>query len=379
MAEITIVPVTGRREKRRFLTFPWKIYAGDPLWVPPLLPERNERIDPERGTFFKRGAAELFMAFREGAAVGTICAGEDIALNGREGRSECIFGFFECIEDLRVARALIERVDEWARKRGLKTLSGPFNLDYEDGYGVLIDGRDRPPSMLCGHSPAYYATHLESLGFSPLRGDALAYEIDVERPGPEFIRTERLLDRVKRRNWITIRTPDPGHWQREVDVVLALLNRSTAHLPDYRPWEREAVQSLIEPFAAIADPELILFAEVDGRTIGWFPAVPDVNEILIHLNGLRYPWDRARALYWGRRKPRTLAVKSVLVLPEYWGSGVALLLFHEMRRRAVAKGYARVDLSLTSADNPYTPKLAERMGARLYKRYRVYSRPVSGA
>jgi GNAT superfamily N-acetyltransferase len=379
MAEITIAAVNDRRTRRRFLTFPWKIYAGDPLWVPPLLPERARRIDPGRGTFFKRGTAELFIAYRDGVPAGTICAAEDTALNRRSGRQECIFGFFESIEDPEVAGALIERVLLWAGKRGLKTLAGPFNLDYEDGYGVLIEGRDKPPAMLCGHTPAYYSTYLENLGFVPLRGDALAYEIDVDRPGPEFLRTERLLDRVRRRGWITIRTPDPRRWQQEVDVVQDLLNRSTTHLPDYRPWEREAVQSLIEPFAAIADPELVLFAEADGRTIGWFPGVPDVNETLIHLNGLRYPWDRIRGLYWRRRPPRTLAVKSVLVLPEYWGSGVALLLFHEMRTRAAAKGYRRVDLSLTSADNPYTPGLAERMGARLYKRYRIYSRPVSAA
>jgi GNAT superfamily N-acetyltransferase len=71
-------------------------------------------------------------------------------------------------------------------------------------------------------------------------------------------------------------------------------------------------------------------------------------------------------------RPRWLAIKSVLILPEYWGSGVALLLFDEMGRRAAAKGYSWADLSLTSEDNPYAPALAWRMGAEVYKRYRVY-------
>jgi len=73
-----------------------------------------------------------------------------------------------------------------------------------------------------------------------------------------------------------------------------------------------------------------------------------------------------------RRRPECLCIKSVLVLPEYWRRGVAVLLCDEMARRARARGYRWADLSLTSEDNPYTPALAERMGARLYKRYRVY-------
>jgi GNAT superfamily N-acetyltransferase len=162
----------------------------------------------------------------------------------------------------------------------------------------------------------------------------------------------------------------------EVGVVQELMNRSMAHLPDFRPWEREAVAGLLEPFKSIADPDLILFAQIGGKTVGWFSGVANMNEVLIHLDGLRRPWDMLRALRWMRYKPRCLAVKSVLILPEYWGSGAALLLIDEMAKRARAKGYRWVDLSLTSDDNPYTPALAVRMGGRIYKRYRVYGRNV---
>jgi GNAT superfamily N-acetyltransferase len=163
----------------------------------------------------------------------------------------------------------------------------------------------------------------------------------------------------------------------EVEIVQSLMNKAMAHLPDFRPWEREAVAGLLEPFKSIADPDLVLFAEIEGKTIGWFAAVPNMNEILIHLNGLRFPWDYARAVRWMRYKPRCLTIKSVLIFPEYWGSGAALLLIDEMARRGREKGYRWADLSLTSADNPYTPELATRMGATLYKRYRTYTRPVA--
>ncbi len=373
---IEVRPVETRRDRRTFLTFPWRIYAHDPLWVPPLLAERAAATDPRRGVFFKRGEAQFFVAWRNGRAVGTICAAEDRALNARLGSRECIFGFFECVEDETVARALIDRAARWAVSRGLCTLGGPFNLDYEDSYGVLIEGRDRPPVVLCGHSPPYYQGFFEGYGFTPLRGDNLAYEVPLAASSPALERTAVLADRIRAKGWMRIRTPDFSRWQEEIDVVLDLLNRSLAHLPDFRPYEREAVEAMVGPFRSIADPELVLFVEIEGKTVGWFPGVRNMNEVLIHLNGLRYPWDMARAVRWMRYRPSCLSIKSVLILPEYWGSGAALLLIDEMARRARAKGYQWADLSRTSADNPYPPELATRMGARIYKRYRVYGKRI---
>jgi GNAT superfamily N-acetyltransferase len=378
MMQTEIRPVQTWRDRRRFLTFPWKIYRNDPLWVPPLLPQRAKTIDPKQGAFFQRGEAEFFIAWRGGQPVGTICAGEDKVVNNEINRRECIFGFFEYFEDIQIAESLLQQVTDWARQRNLDTLSGPFNLDREDSYGVLIEGRDRPPVILCGHTPPYYQEFMERLGFEPARADNLAFAAELADDSPERQRLSRLAERIRRKGWIRIRTPDLKRLEDEVDTVHRLLNESLNHLPDHRPWPRSAVEALIKPFARFADPDLVLFAEVDGRTVGWFPGIPNLNEALIHANGLRYPWDMLSLLRHMRRQPECVAIKSVLILPQYWGGGVALLLFDEMARRARAKGYTWADLSLTSADNPYTPNLAERLGAHIYKRYRVYRKSIAG-
>jgi GNAT superfamily N-acetyltransferase len=376
---IEVRPVLGGRQRRSFLTFPWRIYAGDPLWVPPLLPERRRFLNPRRGPFFRHGEAELFTAWRGGRPVGTICAAEDTGSNRENNNRECIFGFFECVNDYDVARCLLDHAALWGSRRGLDRLAGPFNLDYEDGYGVLIEGRDRPPALLCAHSPPYYQEFLERYGLRPFRGDNLAYAVELAEDSPQIRRLARLAEHIRRRRCVRIRTPDLTRWQEEVDVVHGLLNRALAHLPDYRPWPRASVESLLGAFRRVADPELVLFAEVDGRTVGWFPGVPNLNEVFIRVNGLRYPWDYLRLAAQVRRRPECVSIKSVLVLPEYWRSGVAVLLFDEMARRARARGYRWADLSLTSEDNPFTPALATRMGACLYKRYRVYRLPIGGA
>jgi GNAT superfamily N-acetyltransferase len=370
LSTIQIQPIRSERERRTFLTFPWRIYRDDPLWVPPLLPQRARRMDPEHGAFLQRGEAEFYVAWRDGEPVGTICAGEDPPTNAARGTRECVFGFFECVDDEAVAEALFQQAIEWARGHDLNALFGPFDLDYEDSYGVLIEGRDRPPVILCGHTPPYYQGFFERFGFQPARADNLAFAITPSAPG--FERLSRLADRVRKRGRITIRGANLERWDDEIDRVHRLLRVALRHLPDHIGWHRNSLEAMLAPFRNIVDPELVLFAEIEGETVGWLPGIPNLNEAFIHANGLRRPWDAIKLWWHMRRQTECLALKSILVPPARWGSGVAVLLLDEMFKRGVAKGYKWADLSLTSEDNPNTPILAERMGAKLYKRYRVY-------
>jgi len=372
MSAIKIHPVRSNRDRRTFLTFPWRVYRNDPLWVPPLLPELATRLDPEKGAILRRGDGEFFIAWREGKPVGTICAAEDRPTNEYRKKRECLFGFFEYVDDYSVAAALVDRVVAWARERGLDALFGPFDLDYEDSYGVLIEGRDRPPALLCGHTPPYYQRFMDQYGLEPARGDNIAFAIDWQPGSPEARRLLRLADRIRGRGQISVRGANFDDWRGEIDRVHRLLNAALAYLPDHIGWQRDSLAAIVEPFRQIADPELVLFAEVEGRVVGWLPGIPNLNEVFIHVNGLRYPWDYAKLWWHIRRQTESLTIKSVLVEPEYWNTGVSVLLFAEMARRAWDKGYRWSDLSLTSEDNPNTPILAEHMGAKLYKRYRVY-------
>jgi len=372
MQKMDIRRVSSRRDRKTFAVFPWRIYKGDPLWVPPLLNDRLKTMNPKKGPFFEHGTAEFFIAWKNGKPVGTICVAIDEKANQTVNKQECVFGFFECVNNAEIAQALLDHAVFWAKDHGLTSLYGPFNLDYEDGYGILLGGRDQPPAIMCGHTQPYYRGYIEDFGFKPARGENLAFARDLTTDMENLEEVYRFAEKVKQRWQFTIRSADLSHWKEEVDRVYELINPCLQHLPGFEPWQPEALQELMAPFVDLADPELILFAEDEGKTIGFFPALPNFNEVLIHLNGLRYPWDYLKAAWYSRMKPKSASVKSVLVLPEYWGSGLAILLFAEMAKRLIATGYEWVDLSLTSDDNPRTPVLAERVGAKIYKRYQVY-------
>lgn len=377
MANITVRQVEDRGDRMRLLTFPWQVYRNDPLWVPPLLPERKKVIDPQQGVFFQRGEADFFLAFRDGRLAGTICAAEDPPTNQTRGRKECVIGFLEYLEDYEVFQALIEQAKNWAKSRGLDTLYGPWNLDYEDSYGVLLEGRDYPPALMCGHTPAYYRTFMERYGFQPARAENLALRIDLA-DSPKFKRVRRLAERLRSQGKITIREANFDRWQEEIDHVHRLLDKALAHLSDHIGWQRASLEATLEPFKSIADPACILFAEVAGEVVGFLPGVPNLNEILIRVNGLRYPWNYPQLLWLMRTAdPKSMTVKSILVLPEYWNRGVVVLLMDTLLARALEKGYDWVDLSITSADNPTSVLTAGKLGAEIYKRWQVYQLPIS--
>lgn len=370
------MPVRTARQKRLFLTFPWRIYKGDPLWVPPLISERAKTIDSQRGLFFKDGYAELFVAWQNGKPVGTIASAEDTSATKTKGFGECLVGFFDCVDDYAVAEALFDRVTDWAGARKLISLFGTFNLDREESRGILVEGRDRPPVSYCGHNPPYYQAFFEQYGFQKFGGDGLAYAIDINLNTPEIQHLMRLAEKIRQRKNITVRGGNLKDIDGEIDRILELQNRGLAHMSDFTPYTRTSIEAMILPALEFIDPELILFAEVDGKAVGWFPGIPNMNEVLIHLNGLRHPWDYLRLAKYARLKPKCLAVKSIAVVPEHWDTGAGVLLFDEMARRAAAKGYQWADLSLTGEDNLDTFPLAHRMGAKIYKRYRFYRKQL---
>ena len=372
MNSVTIKQVQTQRQRRQFATFPWQIYRHDPLWVPPLIPERMKQLNPQKGTFYHHGVADFFLAYKDGKLAGTIMAAEDRSSNQSRGLSDGMFGFFECINDPEVANKLFETAQAWIAARGLNRMIGPFHQDYDSAYGILIEGRDRPPAISCGHTPPYYEDLVLGYGFTPYRPDNIAFAVDITEDTREFQLLHKLAQRAKDRGTTIIREARLSEWDTEADRIHILLNKALAHLDDYVGWDRQALDDTLEPFRKYADPYLVLFADVGDQTVGFFPGIPNLNEILHRVNGLRYPWDLIKMLRYRKMQPKGLAIKSVLVLPEYWGTGVSLMLFSEMLKRAREKGYDWIDLSLTSEDNPKTPMLATRLGAKLYKRYRVY-------
>ena len=230
------------------------------------------------------------------------------------------------------------------------------------------------------------------MGFEPSRDDAIALEIRLDRTLPDRERLGRAAAMAVRRSGVRVRGADFARIDEEIDRVHGIMNRALAHLQGFIPVPRSTVEALVRPFVAIADPELILFAEKGGETVGFFPAVPNLNEAFARMGGLRYPWQYlglplalllARGGVLGRaleraggRRIECVTAKSILVPPEHWRTGVGVALLDELYRRLGGRGYSWLDLSLPPRESEHrAPRM--RFGGRIYKRYRLFRKPIA--
>jgi hypothetical protein len=357
MPELQRVDMTRLGERRKFILFPHRLYAGDPVWVPPRFAEQMRTVDPDRGEFFLHGEAEFYRVVEGPRIIGTVCAAEDRFKNRESGLADCVFGFLELIDDQSVFDLLMGAVEDFARRRGLERLIGPFDLDYENSYGIAVVGTGRLPTMLCSHNKPWYRGMLEQAGFVPARGRNLAFELPLDSPNAEMEKLFRLGRRLADRGEIRVRPARFADFDGEVERVYYLINKSLAHLDDFKPWNRDDLVKLLREFKSFADPDLILFAELPPGSplsrnpdnqplvggwepVGFLPGLPNMNELLLHAGGLRFPWHWLRFALRMRTQPECLTIKSVLIPPEYWAKGVSIRLFAELFSKAMAAGYS---------------------------------------
>ncbi|HZD55895.1 MAG TPA: hypothetical protein VE136_04190 [Anaerolineales bacterium] len=371
---LRIRQVTDRGDVRKFVKFPWKVYQEDPNWVPPLLADQVAKLDPNRGSFYNHGEAVLFLAQREGELTGTIAALVDRRFVEHTGQKVGGFGFFEVLEDYAAANRLLEAACEWLREQDMEAVSGPNNFSDLERPGVLIEGDDCPPVMLQAHTPLYYKDFLERFGMQKDH-DLYAWRAHRSQIGEGFKNVPPQLARVaeaaKRNANVNIRRVRIEKWDEEIHIAYELFVGTLDYLPEHMPIKEDEFHEFADPMKTFLDPDLALLAEVDGRAIGFIVALPDINQVLIHLNGRLFPfgWLKVKPLV---RKIDTATFKLMGLVEEYRHRGIDAVLYLEAVKAIYQKGYQWIDGSVTSENNPIVNLIAKHLGAEQYKHYRVY-------
>jgi len=378
VGSLDIVEVRDNRSRHALAVFPWTVYHGDKNWVPPIIKDREAQLDPDRNPFFQKADVALFMAQRDGRVVGTIAAFVDHHFNDYLQQKVGHFGFFEVLNDYEAAEALLRTARDWVWQRGMTELRGPINFHRDRERGILVEGSDCPPPMLCAHTPPYYKRFVERFGMVK-HADDFCRRMSVGRlVGPDGSlppRLARLQKVAQRRSHISIRRVRLEDWDSEVQRVRELYDATIGQMPDHVPWSDEDIKAFAEELRPLVDPACALFGEIEGKTVGCALAFPDFNQVLIHLNGRLDGLNKLLA-WWYMRRINVLSFKVAGVLEEYQGLGIEALLLLEMAKAALSRGYSWVDLSLQAESNDKVTALVRHFGAENYKRYRVYKLPL---
>lgn len=372
-AAVTVRPVDGRADLDRFIRLPWRIYANDPVWVPPLLSDLKTVLDRRRHPFHQHADVEYFLAWRGDEVVGRIAAIVNHRHNEFHGEKTGFFGFFECIDDGDVARALLDTAEAWLRERGMERVYGPesFSTNEESGLGLLVDGFDKPPVIMMAHTPPYYPRLVEGAGYVKAK-DLLAYWLDDQRPPERLVRG---VERLRQAERVKLRTLNLKDFAGEVARIKDIYNSAWERNWGFVPMTDAEFDHLARQLRPVVNPRLCAIAEVDGEPVGFALALPDFNQALKHVNGRLFPFGIFKLL-WYRRKIDTLRVLTLGLKPGYRQKGIDAMLYLHIFREGVAAGFKQAECSWILEDNWDMRRGLERMGARVYKTYRIYEKTL---
>lgn len=380
MGKIEIIKVASNTERDAFIKLPWKIYANDPVWVPPLVIERKEFLDREKHPFFEHGKAEFFLARRDGEIVGRIAASDDPKYNELHGSNIGSFGMFESIDDPEVANALFAAAGNWLRALGRDEIKGP--IDYSTNYlcGLLVDGFQHPPMLLTSHNPSYYARLIEGWGFEKVM-DFFAWWF--AEPANAAARLRKLAGALKKRpEKVSLRQINLRDIAGEATSIRAIYNQAWSKNWGFVPFSEKEFAYMTKEMKPLLLPDLVWLAEIGSEPVGFILCVPDINVALKKINGrlttFGLPIGLAKLLYYKSRL-RTVRLVALGVVPKYRRHGIAeMLVLHIIEEAMLKRGFIG-ECSLILENNILMNRFLEAIGAEKYKTYRIYRRQIPAA
>lgn len=369
--------VSGGQGKRDFLHLPWAVYAGDPNWVPPLLLERRMHLS-HRNPFFLHAEAQLFVAYRDERPVGRITAQIDRLHLERHRDQTGFFGMIEAVDDPDVFAALFAAAEEWLARRGMQRILGPLSFSINDEVGALIDGFDTPPMFMMPHGHPYYDPRIQEQGYVKAK-DVVAYTLAIGTDRPPIM--EATLRRVNAAGRIRTRPLELSRLHEDVAVIGDIFNDAWENNWSYVRWTREELEDLGNSLKLFVPPELIQIADVDGAPAAMIVVVPNLNEAIRDLGGRLFPlgwWKLLRRVRWGSPSTARVPLMGIRQSHQRSSLGLALVfrLLEAVREPLLRRNVQRLELSWTLEDNRGMRHIKERIGAEVYKTYRVYDKPL---
>ena len=370
MSDLVVKPVLSRREKKQFITYPWKLYGDDPNWIPPLRSNEMEVVGYRPHPFYETNQAQTFLAYRGGEICGRISAivnqGYIDTFNERRG----FFGFFECVDDQQVADALFHAAREWLAERDIHAVRGPMNPFLNYTLGTLIEGFDSPPTFMMTYNPEYYPRLIEGHGFKKTQ-DLYAYAGYKDQLPAAREKRGHLIEQITERYEINVRPLDRTRFVEDVEAFVDIFNRSLVSSWSFVPMTDAEVRHMAKGLTHLIVPELALGAEVDGKLIGAVFAMPDFNPRVKKIDGRLFPFGFIRLL-WKKKRIKKLRILVANVVPEYQRLGVGLVLADGLVPASLEWGMEEAEFSWVAESNSLSRGALEKGGAKRVKTYRVY-------
>ena len=354
---------------------PLPLYSRDPSYIRPFDSDVQAVFDPEKNTLFQHGECARWLLFDlSGNAIGRIAAFYSHKTANDEEQPTGGCGFFECINDQGAANILFDTAKAWLIKRGLQAMDGPINFgNRERWWGLLVEGF-HAPCYCCNYNPPYYQQLFENYGFQ-VYFKQFTYRREI---------ATKLSSKMGQKAMNTLQ--DAGYTfshadRNQLDKAAAdfrtVYNEAWAKHTGVSPMSEKSAQKLMNSLKPVIDPKIIWFTYYQGKPVGFWVSIPDVNQLIVkYMNGRLTLWGKLLFL-WNRWQKKCKTMFGIVfgVVPEHQRKGVEAAMVVAAARVVQDKTqlhYEDLQMNWIGDFNPRMMNVVRYIGGTIYKTHHTY-------
>lgn len=375
---VTISRVQTRRAFKEFLHFPLTLYKDMPAFVPPLIMDDRDTLDPKKNPAYEFCDAAMYLAYKDGKVAGRVAAIVNTKANAAWNHDEVRFGWFDFIDDREVSKALLDAVVDFGKERGMTTVLGPLGFTDFDPEGMLVEGFEYLSSMALHHNWPYYKDHLEALGYSK-EVDWLEYRIYIGDTVPEkYTRVAKIVEEryglhLRKTTRREVRTTDMGY------RIFNLINETYATLYNFTVLPKKMIDKYVGFYLGIIDLKFVsLVEDKDGELVGFGVVMPSITRALKKCKGKLFPlgwYYILRSMYW--KYEENFEMLLIGVKPEYQKKGVNSIIFVDLMKELIAGGFKYGESNAELESNMDIRSQWGDLEVKECKRRRVYKKAIN--
>lgn len=370
---LEIIPVVDKKTKKQFVEFQYQLYKDCPQYTPPFKSDLYMMMNKKKHPFYDHSDSDHFLAVRDGEVVGKIAALENKPFNVHHNTLDAEFYLFDCIDDQEVANALLDKVKQWAKSRGLNRIVGPKGYGPLDGYGILVDGfQHRQMMNMMNYNYPYYQTLIENYGYTKEVDFVSSYIDFKDYQLPEKV--VKAVEIVKRRGSLRVMNfRNKKHVMEWKYKIKDAYNRAFVNNWEYYPLSDRELDYAVDNAIQVVIPELLqIILNKDDEIVGFVLPFPDASAAMQKNKGKLGPIEIFRLL----RELKTtdlLDFNGIGILQEYQGMGGNALIFDAILRSARANPqFTHFELTQVAETATQMRKDLDNLRVHSYKNHRVY-------
>jgi hypothetical protein len=374
--DIVIKEAKTKAEYLAFVKFPYSLYKENPNWVPPLINDEIETIDPDLNPVYQNANASFFLAYQGEKIVGSIAAIVNWIEIKEIKKSKVRFGWFDVIDNINVTKSLIDCVIKFGKDHNLESVEGPLGFSNLDKAGLLIKGYEEQNTMITLYNYPYYSEHLKKLGFNEA-AKWVEYEIKIDdfESSPEKVkRFSKLI--MERYNLSLLNFKNRKAIIPYVDQMFELLDKTYNKLQSYVPIQDYQIENYKKRFLKFINPDFIkCIIDQQGKLICFSITMPSFTEALKKVNGKLTLFNSIhilKAMYFNKRASFYL----IGVRPDYQNKGITAIIFNEMQKLFNKQNINIVETNPELEENTAIQKLWKNYEHRLHKRRATFSKKI---